>query len=49
MSYTTIESARIGYAASVNGDDHEEFLAAKSALIKLLARRALATDEIAYL
>lgn len=49
MSDTTIESARTGYVASVNGDDHEEFLAAKSALIKLSVRRALTAEEIAYI
>lgn len=49
ISDTTIESARTGYAASINDDDHEEFLAAKSALIRLSAGRALTAEEIAYI
>lgn len=49
MSDTTIEAARTRYTASINGDDHEEFLAAKSALIKLQTGRALTAEEIAYI
>lgn len=49
MSDITIGVAHTRYAASVYGDDHEEFLAAKSALIKLSAGRALTAEGIAYL
>lgn len=49
MSDTAIEIARTRYAASINGDDHEEFLAAKSTLIELSTGRALTAEEIVYI
>ncbi|WP_099698735.1 hypothetical protein [Rhodococcus qingshengii] len=44
-----LEAARTRYSDSIKGDDHQEFVAAKVALVELWSGRTLDSEEIAYL
>ncbi|MFC9360420.1 hypothetical protein ACFTZB_28095 [Rhodococcus sp. NPDC057014] len=44
-----LDAARARYRASIGGDSHEEFVAAKVALIELGTGRTVSEEEIDYL
>jgi len=46
---TELAAARARYRASITGDSHEVFVAAKVALVELGAGRKLSEEEIDYL
>ncbi|MGW4339213.1 hypothetical protein ACWEK5_41410 [Rhodococcus koreensis] len=44
-----LEAARARYRASIGGDSHSEFVAAKFALVELGTGRKVSDEEIDYL
>lgn len=44
-----IVAARVRYRASIGGVSHEEFVAAKVALVELSTGRSMSAEEIDYL